>query len=177
MNGKTILALAALAYCVPALSGSPEKYSQQQYQGGKQPQQPYQSGKQPQQQYPYDKASYQQAHKGSSQMGDRRDAEMTVVGKVVDAMDVSIKGAAGNGHRLVKIVNPEGKRMVLDLGTPSGLSDLQLSRGDYVIASGRSARISNKPVMYTKYIGKLYATGLSGELPQQQSKSPQRQRR
>lgn len=92
------------------------------------------------------------------QQGDR-----VVIGKVIDHRDVRLKGVPGDGHRMVKIQNRDGKQMVIDLGSsgeqPRGL-DLQ--NGDRVIAIGRNARVDDRPVLYARYVGELHGVGNVG---------------
>lgn len=102
---------------------------------------------------------------------------MTVIGKVIDARDVQLKGVAGNGHRLLKIKNREGKKMVVDVGASGSLDKIDISQGDFIIATGRSARIGGKPVLYAKYVGELQAAGRSGELMFESERSNERGRR
>lgn len=111
----------------------------------------------------------QHSKKQAGNPKDGKEAERMVMGEVQDARDVRLKGVAGNGHRLLKIKNSKGQQMVLNLGQPSNLGDLNLREGDTIIASGKTARINGKPVLFTKLIGKLYATGKSGSANQQTS--------
>lgn len=109
------------------------------------------------------------AANAQSQSDNRKNKEMSggekiVMGQVVDTINVNLAGVAGNGHRLVKIQNRDGKRMVVDLGVEGGLEGLELSPGDRIVATGKSARIDGQPVLYAKVVGKLYATGQSGVL-------------
>lgn len=88
-------------------------------------------------------------------------AEKSVIGEVTDTLDVEVEGAS-DSHRLVKIRNMDGKEMVVDLGLVGNLEDLELAKGDRLIAVGRNARINERPVLFAKYAGKLYATGRTG---------------
>lgn len=94
----------------------------------------------------------------------QRQGSHTVIGKVTDTYDVELKGVAGNMHRLVKLENAKGDAMVVDLGIIGNLSELELSRGDHIIATGKSARINDRPVLFAKYVGKLHAAGRTGDM-------------
>jgi len=103
-----------------------------------------------------------QGKKGeSSAMEQASKGQNIVIGEVSDTTDVSLKGAR-DYHRLVKIRNMEGTEMVVDLGLIGNLDDLELAKGDRLIAVGRNARINEKPVLFAKYAGKLHATGRTG---------------
>lgn len=94
----------------------------------------------------------------------QKKGDMTIIGKVIDSMDVQLKGVAGNGHRLLKVRSSDGEKMVVDVGAVGSLDKIDLTRGDFLIATGRSARINGRPVLYAKYVGELQAAGRSGEL-------------
>ena len=95
--------------------------------------------------------------------------ERTIIGKVTDTIDVELEGVAGDFHRLVKVENQKGKTMVVDLGMIGNLYELRLSRGDRLIAIGKNARINDRPVLFAKYAGKLYATGRTGAMGSEES--------
>lgn len=100
----------------------------------------------------------------SAQMNQNQ-GERVVVGKVVEARDIKLKTVAGDGHRLVKIENAEGKRMIVDLGLTESVNEMgiDLQQGDTILAVGKSARINQRPVLYAKYVGQLYQVGNQGQ--------------
>lgn len=102
--------------------------------------------------------------KMSAQMNQNQ-GERVVVGKVVEARDIKLKTVAGDGHRLVKIENAEGKRMIVDLGLTESVNEMgiDLQQGDMILAVGKSARINQRPVLYAKYVGQLYPVGSQGQ--------------
>lgn len=141
-HSKTMLAVTstALMFSLPALANTAgEGYSSQQT--------PKQS----------------QSRQGSGNK-DMQKKDRTVMGKVIDSMDVKLKGVAGNGHRLIKIESTTGKKMIVNVGKVGSLDEISLTRGDFLIATGRSARIGGKPVLFAKYVGELQAAGRTGML-------------
>jgi hypothetical protein len=173
------LLLTSLCMAMPALAQ--DRTQQDEYEAREQDQQ-MRDSRQQQDRQMRDSRQQQDRQMGGDQQQTRRGrdqqqaAERIVFGRVTDTMQVQLEGVAGNGHRLVKIENEKGKSMVIDLGREDTLPGLELAPGDRIIAAGKPARIDDRPVLYAKYVGKLYATGQSGETQQQQQARQQRQR-
>lgn len=98
--------------------------------------------------------SAQAAEQATSPQGDR-----AVIGQVVEVRDVQLKGVEGE-HRLLKLQNRSGKTLLVSLGSLADAKEaVSFEKGDRVIIIGRAARISDTPVLYARYAGKLYGVG------------------
>lgn len=97
--------------------------------------------------------------KGSQAQGMK--GQRAVIGQVVDTREIQLKGVSAK-HRLVKIKNKQNEMMVINVGdatkTPAG----KFKKGAMIVAVGKEARISGKPVLYAKYVGDLRQAGSMG---------------
>lgn len=83
---------------------------------------------------------------------------MSMVGTVVDSTNVSLAGAAGTDHYLVKIESGKDKRkVVVNLGVQSD-ANKEIEKGDKIFAIGNAARINDRPVVFARYYGELQET-------------------
>ncbi|MDN5870255.1 MAG: hypothetical protein L0H73_05985 [Nitrococcus sp.] len=143
MRPATILALSiGLGLSAPTLAAShgSEQGASQSGQGSSQMQGSQAQSKQQMQQH----QAYHQAHR-------------MVIGKVTDTRDVTIKGPAGDKHRLLKL-NANDNTVIVDLGamTQETFKGLDISQGTRIWVLGSSARINGKPVLFARYVGELY---------------------
>jgi molybdopterin-binding protein len=100
----------------------------------------------------------------AAQSGGSRDVmkqgKRVVVGKVVDMRDINMKGGDSSKHHIVILESTKGKRVMVDTGlADKPVKDLKLSKGDRVVAIGKSARINGKPVLFAQSIGELQPAG------------------
>jgi hypothetical protein len=90
---------------------------------------------------------------------------MVLVGELVDARDVTLKGVNEEKHRLLKVRPGSGSQTVIvDIGRQDSAASFGLVKGDRVIAVGKSARINDRPVLFAKSIGELYPVGRVGSV-------------
>lgn len=86
-----------------------------------------------------------------------------VVGKVIEMRDIALKSGSGSDfakHHIVVLESTKGKRVMVNTGlTERPPKDLKLSKGDRVVAIGKSARINGKPVLVAQSIGELSPAG------------------
>jgi len=92
-------------------------------------------------------------------------ANMVLVGELVDARDVTLKGVNEDRHRLLKVKpGNESQTVIVDIGRQDSAASFGLVKGDRVIAVGKAARINNRPVLFAKSIGELYPVGRVGSV-------------
>jgi molybdopterin-binding protein len=99
---------------------------------------------------------------GASQMPGK-EGKRIVVGKVVEMRDIALKSGSGSDstkHHIVVLESTKGKRVMVNTGlTERAPKDLKLSKGDRVVAIGKSARINGKPILVAQSIGELQPAG------------------
>lgn len=81
-----------------------------------------------------------------------------VMGQVVDMREVQLQGT-NTKHRLVKIRNPQGQNMVVDLGDASRAPGNDFRKGTNIVAIGKESRINGEPVLFARYVGDLQQAG------------------
>jgi hypothetical protein len=92
-------------------------------------------------------------------------ANMILVGELIDSRDVTLKGVNEDKHRLLKVKPGNGTQTVIvDIGRQDSVASFGLVKGDRVIAVGKSARINDRPVLFAKSIGEIYPVGRLGSV-------------
>lgn len=113
----------------------------------------------------------QQQQRGMAQGQQQARGERVIIGEVVDKSRVRLAGMPGGMHYLVKLQNPQGQTVVVDLG--AAVEQMDIQRGDQLLAVGKSARINDRPVLYARFAGELAQT----ERGQEQAQLGQQQQR
>lgn len=98
----------------------------------------------------------QKEETAKQQLSQGEQGERAVLGKVVDQRQIQLKEGEAK-HHLVKLENPQGKTIVVDLGAAT--EEMDLKKGDRLFAVGKSARINERPVIYAKYAGEINSVG------------------
>lgn len=111
----------------------------------------------------------QQQRRGAAQEQQQARGERVIIGEVVDKSRVRLADMPGTSHYLVKLKNPQGETVVVNLG--AAVEQMDIQRGDQLLAVGKSARINDRPVLYARFAGELAQT----ERGQQQAAFGQQQ--
>ncbi len=121
------------------------------------------SSGQSQQQRQQSDAAAMSGRSGQSQ----QQAPRMIIGQVADLRDVQFKGLPDR-HKLVKLQTNQGQTVIVDLGADGKLTDIDLQKGETVVAVGAFGRVNGKPVLVATHVADVV------EIERQQQKQQQK---
>lgn len=89
-----------------------------------------------------------------------------ISGKLLETREFTLKGESAK-HVLARIETPQGRRILVDLGTREDMKDVKLTNGELIAATGRFARINGRPVLFADHIADMVSINRDETQPQQ----------
>lgn len=81
-------------------------------------------------------------------------ARHVISGKLLGTREFTLKGESDK-HVLARIETPQGRKVLVDLGTREGLQDVKLTSGELIATTGQFGRINGRPVLFADHIADL----------------------
>ena len=126
------------------------------------------SGQQQQQQ------RQQQQQQQRQQQKQQQPMTHVIAGRLMETREVTLKGLSEK-HVLARLQTPQGRQVLVDLGTRGNLQDVNLTKGEIIATTGSFGRINGRPVLFADHFADLVRIDRRAQ-PQQagSSQGPQR---